>query len=62
MVYGPLANGATTLLFEGVPTYPDVRRICQIVDKHQVNVLYTAPTAIRALMAHGRLSRPRYPL
>ncbi|WP_297817826.1 acetate--CoA ligase [uncultured Paraglaciecola sp.] len=53
MVYGPLANGATTLLFEGVPTYPDVRRICQIVDKHQVNVLYTAPTAIRALMAHG---------
>ncbi|GAA0859928.1 acetate--CoA ligase [Aliiglaciecola litoralis] len=53
MIYGPLANGATTLLFEGVPTYPDVRRICQIVDKHQVNVLYTAPTAIRALMAHG---------
>ncbi|WJG08830.1 acetate--CoA ligase [Aliiglaciecola sp. LCG003] len=53
MVYGPLANGATTLLFEGVPTYPDVRRICQIVDKHQVNILYTAPTAIRALMAHG---------
>jgi acetyl-CoA synthetase len=53
MVYGPLANGATTLLFEGVPTYPDVRRICQIVDKHKVNILYTAPTAIRALMAHG---------
>ncbi|MCC2616357.1 acetate--CoA ligase [Aestuariibacter halophilus] len=53
MVYGPLANGATTLLFEGVPTYPDVRRICQVVDKHQVNILYTAPTAIRALMAHG---------
>jgi acetyl-CoA synthetase len=52
MVYGPLANGATTLLFEGVPTYPDVRRICQIVDKHKVNILYTAPTAIRALMAH----------
>lgn len=53
MVYGPLANRATTLLFEGVPTYPDVRRICQVVDKHQVNILYTAPTAIRALMAHG---------
>ncbi|WP_299073167.1 acetate--CoA ligase [uncultured Paraglaciecola sp.] len=53
MVYGPLANGATTLLFEGIPTYPDVRRICQVVDKHQVNILYTAPTAIRALMAHG---------
>lgn len=53
MVYGPLANGATTLLFEGVPTYPDVRRIGQIIDKHKVNILYTAPTAIRALMAHG---------
>ncbi len=53
MVYGPLANGATTLLFEGVPTYPDVRRIGQVVDKHKVNILYTAPTAIRALMAHG---------
>jgi acetyl-CoA synthetase len=56
MVYGPLANAATTLLFEGIPTYPDVRRICQVVDKHQVNILYTAPTAIRALMAHGRLA------
>jgi acetyl-CoA synthetase len=54
MVYGPLANGATTLLFEGIPTYPDVRRMCQVVDKHQVNILYTAPTAIRALMAHGQ--------
>ncbi len=53
MVYGPLANGATTVLFEGVPTYPDVRRICQVVDKHNINILYTAPTAIRALMAHG---------
>ena len=53
MVYGPLANGATTVLFEGVPTYPDVRRIAQVVDKHKVNILYTAPTAIRALMAHG---------
>ncbi|WP_299076952.1 acetate--CoA ligase [uncultured Paraglaciecola sp.] len=53
IVYGPLANGATTLMFEGVPTYPDVRRIGQIVDKHQVSILYTAPTAIRALMAKG---------
>ena len=53
MIYGPLANGATTVLFEGVPTYPDVRRIGQIVDKHNINILYTAPTAIRALMAHG---------
>ena len=53
IVYGPLANGATTLMFEGVPTYPDERRIAQIVDKHQVNILYTAPTAIRALMAKG---------
>ncbi len=53
MVYGPLANGATTVLFEGIPTYPDVRRICQVVEKHKINILYTAPTAIRALMAHG---------
>ncbi|MEP4888396.1 MAG: acetate--CoA ligase [Aliiglaciecola sp.] len=56
IVYGPLANGATTLIFEGVPTYPDVRRICQIVDKHDVNILYTAPTAIRALMAQGQFA------
>jgi acetyl-CoA synthetase len=53
MLYAPLANGATTLLFEGLPTYPDVRRVGQTVDKHKVNILYTAPTAIRALMAHG---------
>lgn len=53
VVYGPLANAATTLMFEGVPTYPDVRRISQVVDKHQVNILYLAPTAIRALMAKG---------
>jgi len=53
IVYGPLANGATTLMFEGIPTYPDERRIGQIVDKHQVNILYTAPTAIRALMCQG---------
>ncbi|MCY7295898.1 acetate--CoA ligase [Alteromonas sp. a30] len=56
IVYGPLANGATTLMFEGIPTYPDERRIGQIVDKHQVNILYTAPTAIRALMAKGDLA------
>lgn len=53
IVYGPLANGATTLMFEGVPTYPDVRRIGQVIDKHNVSILYTAPTAIRALMAKG---------
>jgi len=53
MLYGPLANGATTVLFEGVPNYPDASRIGQVVDKHKVNVLYTAPTAIRALMAGG---------
>ncbi|MDN3647942.1 acetate--CoA ligase [Reinekea marina] len=53
IVYGPLANGATTLMFEGVPNYPGPNRFAQIVDKHQVNVLYTAPTAIRALMATG---------
>ena len=53
IVYGPLANGATTVMFEGVPTYPDERRIGQIVDKHSINILYTAPTAIRALMAKG---------
>ena len=52
-VYGPLANGATTLLFEGVPTYPDASRFWQVCDKHHVNILYTAPTAIRALMAQG---------
>lgn len=53
VVYGPLANGATTLMFEGVPTYPDASRLWQIVDKHQVNIFYTAPTAIRALMREG---------
>jgi acetyl-CoA synthetase len=53
ILYGPLANGATTLMFEGVPTYPDASRCWQIIDKHQVNVFYTAPTAIRALMAQG---------
>ncbi|MFN3580163.1 MAG: acetate--CoA ligase [Pseudomonas sp.] len=53
IVYGPLCNGATTLMFEGVPTYPDASRCWDIVDKHQVNIFYTAPTAIRALMAQG---------
>ncbi|WP_409287321.1 acetate--CoA ligase [Pseudomonas guariconensis] len=53
IVYGPLANGATTLLFEGVPNYPDITRLAKIVDKHKVNILYTAPTAIRAMMASG---------
>jgi acetyl-CoA synthetase len=53
IVYGPLANAATTLMFEGVPTYPDYSRFWQIVDKHQVNSFYTAPTALRALMAQG---------
>ncbi len=53
IIYGPLANGATTLMFEGVPTYPDAGRFWQVVDKHQVNIFYTAPTAIRALMGQG---------
>ena len=53
IVYGPLSNGATTLVFEGVPTYPDSGRIWDIVDKHQVNSFYTAPTAIRQLMGQG---------
>ena len=53
IVYGPLANGAITLVFEGVPTYPTPSRCWQIVDKHQVNIFYTAPTAIRALMGMG---------
>jgi acetyl-CoA synthetase len=53
IVYGPLANGATTLMFEGVPNYPDCSRFWQICDKHQVNICYTAPTAIRSLMREG---------
>src|SRR5690606_22025047 len=53
IVYGPLANGATTLMFEGIPTYPSASRLWEVVDKHQVNILYTAPTAIRALMREG---------
>ncbi|HVY34620.1 MAG TPA: acetate--CoA ligase, partial [Caulobacteraceae bacterium] len=53
IVYGPLANGATSLIFEGVPTYPDASRFWQVVDKHKVEIFYTAPTAIRALMRDG---------
>jgi acetyl-CoA synthetase len=53
IVYGPLANGATTLMFEGIPNYPDSSRFWQVVDKHQVSIFYTAPTAIRALMREG---------
>jgi acetyl-CoA synthetase len=53
IIYGPLLAGATTLMFEGIPTWPDAGRFWQIVDKHKVNILYTAPTAIRALMAYG---------
>lgn len=54
IVYGPLANGAVTLMFEGVPTYPDASRFWQVCEKHKVNQFYTAPTAIRALMAQGK--------
>ncbi len=62
IVYGPLANGATTLMFEGVPTYPDVGRFWQVCEKHKVNQFYTAPTAIRALMRHGTEPVERYDL
>jgi len=53
IVYGPLANGATTLMFEGIPTYPDISRFWQVCDKHNVSIFYTAPTAIRSLMSAG---------
>jgi acetyl-CoA synthetase len=53
IVYGPLANGATTVMFEGVPTWPDASRFWQVIDKHRVSIFYTAPTAIRALIRHG---------
>jgi acetyl-CoA synthetase len=53
VVYGPLINGATTVMFEGVPNYPDPSRFWQVVDKHQVEIFYTAPTALRALMREG---------
>ncbi len=54
VIYGPLANGATTVMFEGVPNYPDFGRFWQVVDKHRVTILYTSPTAIRSLDARGR--------
>ena len=60
IIYGPLCNGATTLMFEGVPTYPDAGRFWQVVDKHKVNIFYTAPTAIRALMGQGDEFVTRY--
>jgi len=53
IIYGPLANGATTIMFEGIPNYPDASRFWQVIDKHKVNIFYTAPTAIRALMREG---------
>ena len=53
IVYGPLANGAITLMFEGVPNYPSPSRFWEVIDKHKVNIFYTAPTAIRALMGAG---------
>ena len=64
IVYGPLANGATTLMFEGVPNYPDNSRFWQVIDKHKVNIFYTAPTAIRALMREGEepLKKPGKPI
>ena len=54
IIYGPLSNGATTIMFEGVPSYPDTSRLWQIVDKYKVNIFYTAPTALRALMREGK--------
>ncbi|MDA9663502.1 AMP-binding protein, partial [Candidatus Pelagibacter sp.] len=57
IIYGPLSNGATTIMFEGVPTYPDSSRWWQIIDKYKVNIFYTAPTAIRALMREGDVSK-----
>jgi acetyl-CoA synthetase len=62
IVYGPLANGATVLMFEGVPNYPDARRFWQVVEKHQVNLFYTAPTAIRALMGAGAELPDAFPM
>ena len=60
IVYGPMANGATTLIFEGVPTYPDAGRFWQVIDDHQVNIFYTAPTAIRSLMGQGEALVKKY--
>jgi acetyl-CoA synthetase len=62
IVYGPLANGATTLMFEGVPTYPDAGRFWAVCEKHKVNQFYTAPTAIRALMGQGNEFVTKYDL
>jgi acetyl-CoA synthetase len=62
IVYGPLANGATTIMFEGVPTYPDAGRFWEVCQKHKVNQFYTAPTALRALMAHGNAPVEKYDL
>jgi acetyl-CoA synthetase len=60
MIYGPLCNGATTLMFEGIPTYPDAGRFWEVVDRHQVNIFYTAPTALRALMGLGDQNVKKY--
>ena len=60
IVYGPLANGATTLMFEGIPSYPDASRFWQVVEKHKVNIFHTAPTAIRALMGAGAEFADKY--
>lgn len=62
IIYGPLANGATTVMFEGVPTYPDAGRFWQIVEKHKISIFYTAPTAIRALMREGETWPQKYDL
>ncbi len=62
IIYGPLANGATTIMFEGIPTYPDAGRFWEVVDKYKVNQFYTAPTAIRSLMAHGEDIPAKYDL
>jgi len=62
IIYGPLANGATTLMFEGIPTYPDAGRFWAVVDKHKVTQFYTAPTAIRSLMSHGEETPAQYDL
>ena len=62
IIYGPLANGAATIMFEGIPTYPDAGRFWEVIDKYKVNQFYTAPTAIRSLMAHGEEIPAKYDL
>src|SRR5690606_38875771 len=62
MVYGPLLSGATILMFEGVPNYPDAGRFWEVIEKHQVNIFYTAPTAIRSLMLEDISYTTRYDL